>query len=138
MSEPSSSWLPVVTGFGVIALTLVAIAIFPRTWWARELTRCYGVRPTGPDGRYRRRDALRGAGLSALLGTVLLAAGFGVFAITEPYPDLSTLNRIGSTYLVAFSILGGMAYLGALLLLWRAAFWRDSLPSHTDGPGRDA
>lgn len=42
-----------------------------------------GVKPTGPDGTFTRLDHLRGAGLAAIVGVVLIMISWGVIFIGD-------------------------------------------------------
>jgi hypothetical protein len=133
MDAPSSgSWFPVVAGYGLIALTVALVVLFPRTWWARELLRSYGVRPTGPGGQFTRRNHLTAAGLSVVLALALFALALAAQALVDRYPNNSRLNDAGMVYLFTCSILALMAILGALMQLWRAVFWRPCVDSTPD------
>lgn len=124
LTQSESSWFPVFAGYGFIAVTVILLMLFPRTWWAQELLRTYGLRGTGPQGEHTRKDLLRGAGLLAALFLVLLFLAIVAGLFAERYPNLSTLNEVGLVYLFTCTILAGMALLGVVILLWRALWWK--------------
>ena len=121
-------YLALVTGYGFIAIVLVAMAISPRSWWAQELARRYGVRPSGPFGIFTHRDLLRRAMLSFLAFALLLGLALALSTQLERWPGQSQLGLLVSTYFFAAFLLAGIGFLAALEALWRAIFWRPQLP----------
>lgn len=118
-----SDWAPHIYGFGIIAVAIAVLRLFPDSWPAVELRRSYGVRASGPDGSFRRRDFFRGAGicLALVVALVLVALGFGVLA--ESYPTMSRANWAASAYAFGAVLLAGVALLSALILVWNGLRW---------------
>jgi hypothetical protein len=119
-----NEWIPVVVGFGGLAVLLIFLWLFPKTTWAEEAARRIGVRPTGLYGLNTRRDRLRTAIFSAITAPVLLALAFTAYAIGDMFPGLSKANWTAAAYGFGFFLLAAMAALvcigsGAGALVWR-------------------
>jgi len=123
----SEELIPVV-GYGFIALVVLAMAAAPQSWWAQELARRYGVRPSGPFGTFTRRDHLRRATASACACVGFVGACFAMTPLLGRWPVTSQPALITETYLFAFFVLGGMGLLAMLEALWRAIFFRPQPP----------
>lgn len=115
-------------GYGFVALLVLGMARLPRTWWAQECARRYGVRPSGPLGIWTRRDFLRRAALAAVGCPVLIALGVAAGSLETRYPGNRQIALISGAYLFGFGLLAAMAFAVVLESLWRAVFWRPRRP----------
>jgi hypothetical protein len=128
-----SEWRPLIFGFGYIFILLVLMRLFPDSWWVRDLLTSFGVRPTGPNESYRRRDFFRASCVSSALAVLLLAGGVIVFMLAERLPNLSKAGNITFAFGFMCVILAGMSALGAVILAWKGVRWRAATgASHTD------
>ena len=121
-------WTPVVGGYGFLAVLLVAFALFPRSWWAVELSRRYGIRPSGPFGTFTRRDHFLRAAVSALAAMGCLGASLLAFRFVERIPEANQWNQIASVYFFGFFLLAGVASLAGLIALFQGIFYRSPSP----------
>ncbi len=112
-----------IIGFGFIALLLAMVALFPRSEWTQALLTTYGVRGTGPNGRMRRRDHLRGALVSLVLTACCASASLLAFDWAGDHPAMSRTNWTLSAYGFGFFLLAGVSLLAA-----GGAVWRSVLP----------
>ena len=119
-----NEWLPVVVGFGLIALMLATRRFFPRTWLAGELRQWYGAKPHGPYLALTRRDYGRRFSYSALAAIALIGSAVALFPLTERLPNESRTRLTLEVYFFLAFILGAVAGLAAALSLFAAAFWR--------------
>ena len=119
------SWSPVIVGNLFIAVVLLAMVIAPRTWWAKELRRSYGVRPTGTGGRLSRADYFRSAGAALLAAIVLVGAALGVAVLADWLAPGGMPSTIAQVYSFGFVLLGGVALLSASIAAWNGLWWRD-------------
>ena len=126
---------PIVIVFTVLVLVMLIRAFAPPDW-VEYLFRDRDVRPSGPDGHFRRVDFLRRAGLGVGIGFLLLAGSFIVGGVSERWPNSSMANQVGMVYTFALVLLGGVALLSAVLDLWRAARYR--VPPNTRMNGTSA
>ena len=118
-------WLPVVLGFGYAALVIASVVVFPRSAWARELTRSIRLRPRGPRGTYTRGDHFRSAvALAFGITPALWLLGWTAYSVAQRFPNLSRANHIAAALGFTFIILGGIAGLGALLAVAQGVFFR--------------
>ena len=117
------SWTPVIAGN--LFIVVVAMAIAPRTWWAQELRRSYGVRPSGADGRYSRADYFRSAGAAVVAAMVLVAAALGVGLLADRLASDGMASLVAQAYSFGFVLLGGVALLSAMIAAWNGLWWRD-------------
>ena len=125
-------WTPVLVGNAFIIIVIAAVAIAPRSWWAQELRREYGVRPSGEEGAYTRRDHFRAATI-ALLGSILLVAlGFAIAILGDRYPTMSTASNVAMAYMFGFVLLGGVAFLCSMIAAWNGIRWRRKAQATSD------
>jgi hypothetical protein len=122
-------WSPLIVGFGYIGLIIALVALFPNAWWSRDLRRSYGIKPTGPNDSYSRRDFFRGAGVCAILSILLMGGAFLVMALAQRFPNLSLANNITAAYGFMCVLLSGLAALCSLIILWNGIRWRPSTDS---------
>jgi hypothetical protein len=127
-------WMPAVAGYGFIILVLAAIAIAPNAWWARELARRYGARPSGPFGIFTRRDLTRRAALSVSSAVLCLAFASAAGFVMSRIPDFRWGNRVATTYMFGFVLLSGVGVLAALIALWEVIFYRPRKPPSPRDP----
>ena len=117
-------WTPVVVGNAFIVVVIMVVAIAPNSWWAHELRRGYGIRPTGEDGHYTRWDHCRAA-IVAFMGSILLVTlGFGIAVLGDRYPTSSTASNVAMAYMFGFVLLGGLALLCSVIAAWNGLRWR--------------
>jgi hypothetical protein len=119
-----NEWIPVVVGFGGLAILLLLLWLFPNTTWAEEAARQIGVRPTGLYALKTRRDRLKTAGVSGLAAPILLALAFAAYAIAEKFPGISKANWTAGAYGFGLFLLAAMAAIvcvgsGLGALIWR-------------------
>ena len=92
--------------------------------WVAALLTYYGVRPSGSDGVFTRKDHLRSAGISALVGS--LCAIFGMVLYDMSFKRLN--GEVSTMALEAYGfilfVLSAVAVLAGLQALYRAVFWR--------------
>jgi len=119
-----SIWVVMIAAFSFVVIVTALVQRYPRSWWAAELLRWYGVRPTGPEGTYRRLDHFRSAGLSVLVAVLLMALSIVALVISERFPNRSTGNAIALTYFFGLYLLAAVAVLSGVISLWRGVFWR--------------
>ena len=117
-------WTPVIVGNAFIVFVLAAVAFAPHSWWAQELRRGYGIRPTGEDGAYTRRDHFRAAIVAFIGGILLVALGFAIAILGDHYPTMSTANNVAMAYMFGFVLLGGLAILCSAIAVWNGLRWR--------------
>ena len=133
-----NEWIPVVVGFGGLALVLLFIWRFPNTAWAEEAGRQIGVRPTGLYALKTRRDRLKTAGVSGLATPILLALAFAAYTIGDKFPGTSKASWTAASYGFGFFLLGAMAAVvcigsGVGALIWRpSVVERDRIAIATD------
>jgi hypothetical protein len=117
-------WLPQIVGYSIILAALIGIRLFPDSWWTQELLRGYGLRPTGKDGAYSRRDHFRAAGVAFLTSLILVFLAFGAALLSEHYPNMSAVNWVLSTYMFGLVLLAGVALLCSVLAIWSGLRWK--------------
>jgi hypothetical protein len=117
-------WTPVLVGNAFIVIVIATVAIAPHSWWAVELRRGYGIRPTGEDGAYTRWDHFRAAMVAFVAAILLVALGFGIAILGDRYPTNSTANNVAMAYMFGFILLGGLALLCSLIAAWNGLRWR--------------
>ena len=125
-------WTPVLVGNAFILFVIAAVALAPHSWWAQELRRGYGIRPTGEDGTYTRRDHFRAATVAFVGSLVLIAVGFAVAVLGERYPTMSTANNVAMTYMIGFVLLGALAFACAVIATWNGIRWRPESKTTSD------
>jgi uncharacterized membrane protein YeaQ/YmgE (transglycosylase-associated protein family) len=120
-------------GMALVALILGAIVARvllaryreqPASLGARTLGREFGVRPSGTDGRYTRRDRLWAAAASGGGACAAFALTIGAFMVAERFPNLSTTNHVFTGVGFVAAILGALAVLATLAHLVAAPFAR--------------
>ncbi|MGH7618338.1 MAG: hypothetical protein ACREPM_14030 [Gemmatimonadaceae bacterium] len=123
-----TDWAPVIGGIVIIAIAFGILRFAPRSAWAQELRRSYGIRPTGARGNRTRHDYRRSAGLAAAGAVVLYATA----SVAESYvlraPSNIELGAIAMAYEFVGLLLSLMAGVSALHSLWRSIRWRVELP----------
>lgn len=125
-------WTPVLVGNAFILCVIAAVALAPHSWWAQELRRGYGLRPTAEDGAYTRGDHFRAA-LVAFFGSILfIATGFGIASLGDRYPTMSTANNVAMAYMFSFVLLGGLTFLCGLIAAWNGIRWRPESKAAAD------
>ena len=121
--------LLLIVGAVAARLLLARFHEAPNTRAARTFGRQLGVQPSGPDGRYTRRDRLLAAAASvggACAGFAVAVAGFGV---ADRFPNLSTTNHVFSGVGFVGGIVGALALLAGVVHLLAAPFARGRIPA---------
>jgi hypothetical protein len=117
-------WIPFLAGAGYVAVVVLSVLLFPRSWWARELFRRRGLPARGPHGTLTRGDHYRVAA-AALVAVLVLLAGAAIGrALAERQEEDSTAGRVWAAYGFTFFVLAGVALLRALLAVAQALRWR--------------
>jgi hypothetical protein len=114
-------------GLSIIVVVGLLAALFPGSWWAQELSRPIRIPATGPEGRYRRRDLLRGALVASGLGAGLVGLAVVAYQVAEGFPNLSMGNHLATTYGFTFVLLAGVAFLFALICVVRSIWFRPDI-----------
>lgn len=84
---------------------------------AKTLVREFGVRPSGPGGRWLRKDRLWAALTSLVSGAACLAGAVLAFQISSGLPNLSTLNYVVTGVGFVLALLAVVAALATLVHL---------------------
>jgi hypothetical protein len=123
-----NDWVPIIVGYGIILVAIIAARAMPNSTIGVELRRSYGVTPSGDRGHRTREDYLKSAGLAfaASVGLALTCMGAGV--LMDRYPIGSRANLAASTYSFGAFLLMGVALLLTAGSLWRYLFFRVVLP----------
>src|SRR5262245_20723829 len=119
-----NAWIPVLVGFGVIAVVIVASRVLPRSWLHTELGKWYGAKPSGAFFVMSRRDLGRRAIYSAIAAALLAVSSFALVVLVERAPNGSRAQLIAQTYLLIAVVLAGVAALAAILSAINIVFWR--------------
>jgi len=118
----------VIAGYGFILLVLVAVAVAPNSWWAGELARRYGARPSGPFGIFTRGDLMMRAALSLSSALVCFALAVAAGYVMSRIPEYRWGNHVATTYMFGFVLLSGVGVLATFVALWQAIFYRPRKP----------
>jgi hypothetical protein len=113
---------------GLAILAAIALRFLLPRWQkappnqvASVVARARGVRPTGPDGTWTRRDRLREAGYSSTVALFLLGLAWIGVEIEQRTLNGSSLNMVGGFLLLLGALGLVMAILTALISLGKAA-----------------
>jgi hypothetical protein len=122
-----NEWLPLVVGFGGLAIILLILRVFPDSTWSQEARRYVGVQPKGAHSAKTRSDRLKTAGLSAVAMPILFGLAVWSYRISDNYPGLSRSSWAAQTYGFCFFLLGAMAGLVFIGSLFGTLFWRPTV-----------
>jgi hypothetical protein len=128
-----SEWLPVLAGFGGLAIIFLFLSFFPDSTWATEGKRSIGVRPSGAYLVKTPKDHLRTAAISAITAPILFGLAVWGYALGDRFSGSSRTSWTAQTYGFGFALLAAMAGVVSIGSLVGALFWR---PRIIDGdPG---
>lgn len=119
-----SEWIPVVVGFGGLAIISLFLRFFPDSTWATEGKRRIGVRPSGAYLVKIPKDHLKAAAIAAIAAPILFGLAVLGYALGDRFPGLSKTSWTAQTYGFGFTLLAGMAGIVSIGSLVGALFWR--------------
>jgi hypothetical protein len=127
-------WLFVALGLAVAFRILLPILRSRRDPLSKTLVFQFGVRPSGPDGHWTRRDRAMSGLLSLLTAGICIGAAFVAERIEVHTQNMSTANYVATGFMFLFFLLAFLALIRGLADLIRAPFTKGP----TLGPGSAA
>ena len=119
-----SEWLPVVAGFGGLAIIALFLRFFPDSTWATEGKRHIGVRPSGAYFVKTPKNHLKTAAISAIAAPILFGLAVFAYALGDRFSGSSRTSWTAQTYGFGFALLAAMAGVVSIGSLVGALFWR--------------
>ena len=131
-------WLLIALGLAVAFRILLPILRARRDPLSKTLVFEFGVRPSGPGGRWTRRDRVYSGLLSVFTAAACIGIAFVAGRIEEHTQNLSTANYVATGVMFVSFLLALLAAVRGLADFVRAPFTKPATAAESATPPDDA